>query len=218
MRKINYLIFASFIVLLSSCGSSFTVSSVGELSMVATRNIDKSAKYEQLKAYAGVSGTEIEAAMAAANGVIKRKNPIVKEINAYKAKLINQAVDNVVKSVAGGEYLYNAKFYLVAEQIKQSSVGGKKAPAITYSYIASGDVWGVKDPNANVKGFKVNDKVVFTYTKELKKMLGKNFEGEVSKQYSGKVINLKGAEATIQLENNSVVDLPYTNLTNLGAQ
>ena len=216
MKKLNYLVVATFIVLLSSCGSSFTVSSVGELSMVATRNIDKSAKYEQLKAYAGVSGTEIEAAMSAAGGIIKRKNPIVKEINAYKAKLINQSVDNVVKSVAGGEYLYNAKFYLVAETVKNASTGGKKGPVVSYSYICSGDVWGTRDANANVKGFKVSDKVVFTYTKELKKILGKNFEGEISKQYSGKVINLKGAEATIQLENNSVVDLPYTNITNLG--
>jgi len=213
MRKLNSLFFLSAVVVLSSCGSTYFISPVGELSMVATRNIDKSANYVQIKAYAGVSGTEITAAMAAAkNGVIKRKNPIVKEINAYKAKLINQTVDNVVKSVAGGEYLYNAKFYLVGEV-----PGGMGKKVITYNYVASGDVWGVKDANANIKGFKVNDKVVFTFSKELKKLLSKNFEGEAGKQYSGKVINLKAAEATIQLENSTVVDIPYTNLTNLGS-
>lgn len=212
MRKLNYLFLLSAAIVLSSCGSTYFIHPVGELSMVATRNIDKSVNYVQLKAYAGISGTEIEAAMAAAKkGVIKRKNPIVKEINAYKAKLINQTVDNVVKSVAGGEYLFNSKFYLVGEV-----PGGMGKKVIIYNYIASGDVWGVKDANANIKGFKVSDKVVFTNTKECQKMLGKNFVGEIGKQYSGKVINLKAAEATVQLDNGTVIDLPYTNLTNLG--
>ncbi len=214
MRKLNQLFFISSVAVLSSCGSTYFIRPVGELSMVATRNIDKSVNYTQLKAYAGVSGTEITAAMAAAKkGVIKAKNPIVKEINAYKATLMNQTVDNVVKSVAGGEYLYNAKFYLVGEV--PFKLWGPSV--ITYNYVCAGDVWGVKDANANIKGFKVNDKVIFTLTKDLKKQLAKNFEGEVGKQYSGKVINLKAAEATIQLDNSVVLDLQYTFLTNLGS-
>ena len=222
MKKLNYLIVGSLAALLSSCGgSTYTVRPVGELSMVATRNIDKSAKYVQLKAYAGLAGTDLEAAMARSkNGLIKTKDPITKDINAYKAKLINQTVDNVVKSVAGGEYLYNAKFFEVTETTAQkvkTTNGASEAVVLTY-YVASGDVWGIDDPNANVKGFKKGDKVMFTFTKELKKTLGKNFEGEVSKQYNGKVINLKSTEATIQLENTTVLDMPYTLLTNLGAQ
>jgi hypothetical protein len=212
MKKLNSLLILSAAVILSSCGTTYFLKPVGELSMVATRNIDKSVNYTQLKAYAGVSGSDLTSAIAAAKkGVIKAKNPIVKEINLFKATTLNQCVDNVVKSVAGGEYLYNTKFYLVGE-VPFKLYGPK---VIIYNYIASGDVWGVNDGNANIKGFKVNDKVVFTFTKELKKLLAKNFEGEVGKQYSGKVINLKSGDATVQLENSTVVDVPYTNLTNL---
>ena len=220
MKKLNYLVVGSLVALLSSCGSTYTVAPCGELSVVSTRNIDKSVKYTQLKAYAGISGTEIEAAMAASkNGLIKAKNPITKEINAYKAKLLNQTVDNVVKSVAGGEYLYNAKFYTVTETTAQKtkSKDGTSQPVVLTYFIACGDVWGVDDPNANIKGFKRGDNVMFSYTKELSKMLGKNFKGEVGKQYKGSVVTLKAAEATIQLENGTVVDMPYQSMTNLGA-
>ena len=208
MKKLNKLFFIGAVAVLSSCGSTYFIAPAGELSIAATRNLDKSTNYVQLKAYAGVSRTEVEAAKAATkNGQIKKKNPIVKEINAYKGKYLQDAIDNVVKSVAGGEYLYNLKLYVVTE------VKGK---LITYNYVASGDVWGIKDANANIKGFKMGDKVVFTLTKDLRKMLSKNFDGETGKQYGGKVINLKGGEATVQLENSAVVDIPYANLTNLG--
>jgi hypothetical protein len=212
MKKINSLFFVAVVVVLSSCGSSYYINPVGELSMVATRNLDKSANYVQIKAYAGISRTDLEAAKASAkNGVIKTNNPIVKEINAYKGKFLQDAVDNVVKSAAGGEYLYNLKLYTIAETPFKLF-----GPKITYySYVASGDVWGINDVNANIKGFKISDKIVFTYTKELRKFLNKNFEGEVGKQYGGKVINLKGGEATVQLDNLAVVDIPYSNLTNL---
>lgn len=212
MKKLNSLFILSAAVILSSCGTTYFLKPVGELSMVATRNIDKSVNYTQLKAYAGVSGSDLTAAISAAKkGVIKSKNPIVKEINLFKATTLNQCVDNVVKSVAGGEYLYNTKFYLVGE-VPFKLYGPK---VIIYNYIASGDVWGVNDGNANIKGFKVNDKVIFTCTKELKKLLAKNFEGEVGKQYGGKVIGLKAGDATVQLENSTVVDIPYSSLTNL---
>ncbi len=135
-------------------------------------------------------------------------------LNSYTLhiKYLQDAIDNVVKSVAGGEYLYNLKLYVVSE-VPFKMFGPK---VVVYNYVASGDVWGVKDANANIKGFKMGDKVVFTLTKDLRKMLSKNFEGETGKQYGGKVINFKGGEATIQLENSAVVDIPYANLTNLG--
>jgi hypothetical protein len=41
----------------------------------------------------------------------------------------------------------------------------------------------------------------------------KNFEeGEINKQYEGKIVGLSGADATIRLENGSVVDIPYNML------
>ena len=168
MKKIKSFIIVLSAAILSSCGTTYFLKPVGELSLVATRNIDKSVNYTQLKAYAGVSGSDLTAAIASAKkGVIKTKNPIVKEINMFKAVTLNQCVDNVVKSVAGGEYLYNTKFYLVGEV--PFKLWGPKV--IIYNYIASGDVWGVNDASANIKGFKIGDKVIFTFTKELKKLL-----------------------------------------------
>lgn len=212
MRKANLIIvLIAFAATIYSC-TSYQVYSAGDLSLAATRNIDKSVDYKQLKAYVGISKTDLEAAKSSTkSGIIKKKNPIVKEINAYKGKYLQDAIDNVVKSVPGGEYLYNLRLYTVVEIVK-----GFYKTTYTYNYVASGDVWGVDDGNANIKGFHNGDKVVFTYTKDIKKLLGKNFEGEIGKQYSGQVIGLKGGFATIKLENSTILDIPYANLTNLG--
>jgi hypothetical protein len=214
MKKLNYLFVLLAAIFLASCSTtSYYIKPAGDLTMVSTRNVDGSVDYVALKTYAGVSGKDVDAAIATAkNGILKKKNPIIKEINSYKAEVLNEAVDNVVKSVAGGEYLKNVKFYWVQETT--SSLFGK--PVYSYSYIASGDVWGVKDANANIKGFRVNDKVVFTLTKQLQKAIAANFTGEVGKQYAGVVVNLKASVATVKLDNGTVLDLEYVVLTNMG--
>jgi hypothetical protein len=179
--------------------------------MVATRNIDKGAEYVALKTYAGVSNTELDNAIARSKkGLIGKKHPILQEINKYKANTINEAVDNVVKSQAGGEYLMNARFYVV--EISDAQSGN-----IIFEYVASGDVWGLKGKDLEIKGYRINDMVVFTYTKELQKALNKkNFpDGVIGKQYQGVVVGLSGAEATVKIENGSLLDIPYNLLRKL---
>lgn len=195
--------------IMASCSTYYTVQTTGSLASISTRNIDKSAEYVQLQAYAGVSRADVEAAISSSkNGKIKKRNPIIKEINQFSAKSLNEAVDNVVKGVPGGEFVQNVRVFQV-NQIKGYSIK-------TY-YVISGDIWGENKENPEIKGFHKNDKVVFSYTKDLKKEIGtKNFTGEIGKQYKGKVIGLKGGFATIELENATVVDIPYTYLTNLG--
>jgi hypothetical protein len=204
--------FASFLLLLFSCKSTgIIVSPAGSMSMVSTRNVDNGAPYVALKTYAGVSNTELENAIAKSKkGLISKKHPILLEINKYKGRSIDEAVDKVVKSQAGGEYLMNARFYTV--EISDAQEG-----TVRIEFVASGDVWGLKGKELEIKGFRINDLVVFTYTKELQKAMNKkNFpEGVIGKQYQGVVVGLSAAEATIKLENGSILDIPYNLLRKL---
>jgi hypothetical protein len=115
----NYF-FIAFLLIACSCNS---YRKIGSVNMISTRNIDSSIDYEVLTTYSG--GEK-------------------KEIKKSKAKTVEQAVDEIVKKVAGGEYLMNVKIYLVKNQ-----------------FIAvEGDIWG-KSTNAIYKQFKVGDKVSF---------------------------------------------------------
>lgn len=197
------------LLLLSSCSTYYTIEPIGELTSIATRNIETSKTYEKLESYAGVSRTDVEAASSTnKNGRIKKNNPIIKTVNSFRAKALNEAVDNVVKSVPGGEYVNNVRVYKVNEV--------KGSIQITY-YVVSGDVWGIESEDVEIKGFRIDDKVIFTYSKDLKKSIGEvNFKGELGKQYKGVILQLAGGDATIQLENSVIVDIPYSFLTNLG--
>lgn len=196
-----------------SCSTYYVIKPAGDLTSISTRNIDNSAKYENLKSYAGVSRPDIEAAISTAKkGKIKKKNPIIKQINQFKALSLKESVDNVLNSVAGGEFIHNVRVYTVLEMRPKITA----LETDTY-YVMSGDVWGLNNENTNIKGFHKNDNVIFTYSRDLKKEIGtKNFNGEIGKQYKGKVIDLKSGFATIQLENESVLDIPYSYLTNIG--
>jgi hypothetical protein len=207
MKKIIY--FSLITLLFFSCKSTtLVVTPMGQINSVSTRNIDGSKKYIPLMTYAGVSSSEVENAISKSKkGRIKKKNPIYKEIIKFKGNTINEAVDNVVKTQVGGEYLMNVRFYLVQQRTKEAGV-----TILKNTFVASGDVWGLKDSTQNIKGFKVKDKVIFTYNKELKKVIKKNFEGTLGMQYSGTIINLMGAEATVKLESGVVLDIPYNNL------
>ena len=66
------------------------------------------------------------------------------KITQSKAKTIQDALDQTVKEVPGGVFMMNASLYLVR---------GKY-------FAVEGDVWGIKQ-NADYKGFKVGDKVMW---------------------------------------------------------
>lgn len=105
-------------VTLFSCGSSAVL--IGTVNVISHRNIDSRQNYVLLKRYAGGEG-----------------------LRHNKAATIEAALDNVIKSTPGGEYLMNAKLYRVGTL-----------------YSVEGDVWGLTGKN-DIRGFKVNDQVVF---------------------------------------------------------
>ncbi len=211
------LIITVFLMVISSCGVKLYVTPLGAFNSVSTRNIDGSIKYEVLKTYAGVSSTEIDDVIAKSkDGIVKKRNRIFKEINKFKGKTLNEAVDNVVKNQVGGEYLMNVRFYQVREIDPKNKIVNK------ITFISSGDIWGQKVASQNIKGFKIGEEIIFVYKRELKKALGDNnllvllnFRskifpgGEINKQYQGTITDLMGAEATIQIKDGPILDIPY---------
>lgn len=125
MKKQIIILSAFTAVLLSSCA---TIVDLGKLNMISDRNIDSKADYVLLKNYAGGSSKEIK-----------------KALKKTKATTLDQAVDETVRNVAGGEFLKNIKVY-----------GVKKKKNI-YLFV-EGDVWGISE-NISYRGYKVGDKV-----------------------------------------------------------
>jgi hypothetical protein len=81
--------------------------------MVSDRNIETTAKYQLLKKYVSLTPDQIK---------------------HTKATSIQEAIDDVVRMVDGGEYLMNVKIYLVQHDHYGS--------ASTFNYAVEGDVWG----------------------------------------------------------------------------
>ena len=67
-----------------------------------------------------------------------------KKIQKSKAETMQDAMDQTIREIPGGVFLMNATFYLVK---------GKY-------FAVEGDVWGIKQ-NADYKGFKIGDKVMW---------------------------------------------------------
>jgi hypothetical protein len=60
-----------------------------------------------------------------------------------------------------------------------------------------------------IKKFEIN------YDRQLKKAMKGNInfeDGIINKQYQGNIVGLGGSEATVKLENGSIVDIPYNML------
>lgn len=106
----------TLLLLLSGC---FSVKQIGDLNMISTRNIDSKTEYVVVRNYMGGSK---------------------KELKKLKAPNLEQALDNVVRNTPGGEYVMNAKVFII---------NGKY-------FAIEGDVWG-KPGDHNFKGFKVGD-------------------------------------------------------------
>lgn len=120
-------------LMLAGCTS---VKMVGDLNMISTRNIDAGANYELIK-----TGTDNSKAAF-------RKS---KSVN------VDQAVNDAVTGVPGGEFLKNAKLY----------TDGKKWAVV-------GDVWGLTE-SANVEGFKIGDVVYIKNSLVNKTISGEKF-------------------------------------------
>ena len=107
--KIILVVFA-FSVMLSSCVG---IKNIGQLNMIATRNIETTTKYHLIQKYVTLDK---------------------KEMKKTRAESIQEAVDAIVKKVDGGEYLMNVKVY----QISHYRYGQGTA----YYFAVEGDVWG----------------------------------------------------------------------------
>lgn len=122
---IHRLSIATLFSLVISVNSCTSVKEIGSLNMISTRNIDTNFHYQLVASYSGGSK---------------------KELKKSEAKTIQDAMNNTVRKVPGGEFLMNAKIYLVDK---------------TY-FAVEGDVWGTQI--ATYRGFKVGDKVTWKKT------------------------------------------------------
>lgn len=112
--KIILGILALCMLIFNSCVST---KQIGQLNMVSTRNIETTVKYKMIQTYVTLTKEE------------KKKT---------RSETIQEAVDVVVKKVDGGEYLMNAKVYLVQHTYPFSF----SPPQVFYAI--EGDVWGIK--------------------------------------------------------------------------
>ena len=117
-KKTAYLFLLA--ILMASCVS---VKEIGKVNMISNRNIDPNLKYQLITTYSGGSNHEFKKSTA---------------------KTIEDAIDETVKKIPGGEFLMNAKIY---------SVNGQY-------FAVEGDVWGEIN-NQSYRGFKVGDKVTW---------------------------------------------------------
>lgn len=132
-KALLFLIAGAF---LSSC---IGVKQIGDINLISSRNVElKGGEYELIKSYAGSSS----------------KKELKKEFKKIKAKTLEQAVSYTVKSTPGGEFVANARIYLLNGTF----------------FIVQGDVWGVAGAVPEHKGWKVGDKV--QYNRSFKKRTG----------------------------------------------
>lgn len=149
------------LILLVSNASAQKPELVGSFNLVSTRNIETGKDYVLLSSYAG--GTDAE-------------------MKKSKALTADDAINNVVKSVAGGVYMMNVKIYLVGY--------GKY-------YAAQGDVYGIAGQVSDQHGWKVGDHVQYSTPVTLMKSKGviidlnNNNECTVKDDASGKVYVVK---------------------------
>lgn len=99
------------------------VRQVGRVNMISNRNVDPSVDYSLVSSYAGGSN---------------------RELRRSRAENIEQAIDDTVKKVPGGEFLMNARVFIVNDKY----------------FAVEGDVWG-RTGNLSYRGFSVGDKVSF---------------------------------------------------------
>jgi hypothetical protein len=133
--------------------------------MISNRNVESSANYVILKSYMGASK---------------------KEIKKAKSETIQDAIDEVVKSTPGGEFLKNVKIYLKDNKY----------------LVVEGDVWGIA-VNANYRGYAVGDKVKWT-------KLFKDYTGIIVDLKNNKECTIK------RESDQDIVEVEYKDLTKIG--
>ncbi len=169
MKKISQIIFVFILLLSSAC----SVKQVGKINMISNRNIDASMKYQLISTYSGGSK---------------------KEIRKSKSITIEDAIDKTVRAIPGGEYLMNAKIYLVKGHF----------------FAVEGDVWGIST-SQSYRGFKVGDKVTWKNKTLAAKV------GNEKKYLYGIISALKNDKTCLITENETgeTVELAYDEITKI---
>jgi len=158
--------------------SCYSFQQIGEVNMISHRNIDASHNYVLLVSYVG--GTD-------------------EERKSSRAETIQEAIDNTVQKVPGGEYLMNAKIY---EVIKGGGGKGK-----TW-FAAEGDVWGEKQEGVktitakSTYSFNTGDHVTWKHD---------------GKWYTGTIISSKDMNSCIVKVDNDgdLTELNYNDLSKI---
>lgn len=112
----------TLVILIIAFSSCTTVKQVGKINLISNRNVDTKLNYSLLSSYSGGSK---------------------KELKKSRSITIEDAIDQTVRKVPGGEFLMNTKIYLVNSKY----------------FAVEGDVWGSKE-NVSYRGFKAGDKVI----------------------------------------------------------
>ena len=144
--------------------SCFSSKQIADLNIVSVRNIDSNAEYTRLTTYSG--GTK-------------------RELKKSRAESVNDAIAQTLRKVDGGEYLMNAKIYIVQHFAKQY-------------FAVEGDVWGIS--SNEWRGFKIGDAVTYTYG-------GVYYNGTVigfKKQKNEMIIRPDKAKVTIDVKAENV--------------
>lgn len=165
----QYSLLAFVIILAASCSPA--VVQIGSVNAISNRNIDPNLEYELIASYSGGSK---------------------KELRKTRAKTVEDAVNQTVKKVPGGEMLMNAKLYLVKKKY----------------FAVEGDVWGKKD-NRSYRGFSVGTRIICKDKKLLKKFDLKNdiVYGTVTGLIDDKKVYVK-----IDGEDRTII-MPYDKIT-----
>lgn len=160
-------------VVISAC---IQVKEIGKVNMISNRNIETSQHYKVISTYAGGSKNEL-------------KNS--------RAKTIQDAVDETVKKIPGGEYLMNATIYLAQHRND-------------YYFAVQGDVWGLANQEITFRGFKKDDKVQWknsNYNQLMKKE---------KKYLTGIITSLKDDKTCyVQDENGKQHEMNYDDITKI---
>lgn len=135
----------------TACGPSIKL--VGEFNMISTRNVSMKESYTVIKSYAGEGRRDLD------------KN---------KASTMDGAVNNLVRSVPGGEFIMNAKIYVIDNLY----------------YSVGGDVYGL-EAGQNYKGFKKGQRVQW-------KSMGVRFQGKVVNLKSSDEITVETENGVIK--------------------
>ena len=161
----NKLLLFCAICLLSSC--AVTIKQIGSVNMISSRNVESSTNYVLLRSYMGASQ---------------------KELRKSKAETIQDAIEQVVKSTPGGEFLKNVKLYTTSKKY----------------FAVEGDIWGIVT-NANFRGFTTGDKVKWT-------KLFKDYTGTIVNLKDDKTCTIK------KDSDQSITDVDYKYLTKIGSK